>query len=79
MSDEEREVEEPRRKGIFREITEVFRDKLKELRPMESALVYLGICVIGAFTLCGMTAAITSGIVKLIQVIGVVVSAGVAG
>jgi hypothetical protein len=72
----ENEVE---KKGIFREITEVFKDKLKQLKPMESALVYLGVLVIGAFTLTGMTAAITSGIVKLIQVIGVVVSSGIAG
>jgi hypothetical protein len=74
MSDER----EPR-KGIFREITETFKDKLKELKPMEAALVYMGLCVIGAFTLTGMTAAIASGVVKLIQMIGIVVSSGMAG
>lgn len=72
MSDENKEE----KVGLVRQVVEVFKDKMKELKPVESAVVFVVLSLIFTFGFIGFTSAIASGVVKLIQVIGQVVASG---
>lgn len=67
------EVEE---KGLVRQVVEVFKDKMKELKPSEASIVFIVLSIIFTFGFIGFTAAIASGVIRLIQVIGQVVASG---
>lgn len=69
------EKEKEEEKGLIRGVVEVFTEKMKELEPRESAIVFCVLTLIGVFGITGFTSAIVSGIVKIIQIIPQVATA----
>ena len=64
--------------GLIRSFVDIFKDKLKELNPRETAIVFIVLAIIMTFGIIGFTSAIAGGVVKLIQVIGAIAaSAGI--
>jgi uncharacterized ion transporter superfamily protein YfcC len=63
-------------KGLVRMMTEVFVEKMKELKPIEASLIFFGLVITGTFGVIGFTSAIATGVVKLVQVVGQAVASG---
>lgn len=61
--------------GLVRQIVEVFKGKMAELKPIEAAVVFIILAIIFTFGVVGFTSAIASGIVKLVQAIGPIAAA----
>lgn len=70
-------MEEEKKEGLVRQIVGVFKTKMEELKPSEAAIVFVILAIIFTFGLIGFTSAIASGIVKLVQVVGVVAGAAI--
>ena len=69
MEDEKKEVKQ---KGLIRGVVEVFAGKMKELKPVEAAIAFVSLFIVGSFTSVAMVSAIASAMVKIVQVIGIV-------
>ena len=66
---------EENKNGLITSVVKVFTDKMKELKPIEAAVVFVALAIIFTFGLIGFTSAIASGVVKLVQVIPAVAAA----